>query len=91
MRLWICARHATTVIGLKVGIGNEKTYPRSFVSAFAHPIPTAAIARPIAVIRILVRTAVARDDYCIFVCACRSQRGDALEPLSRSPPAVAGA
>ena len=91
MRLWICARHATTVIGLKVGIGNEKTFPRSFFNAFAHPIPTAAIARPTTVIRILVRTAVARDDYCIFVCDGRSQRGDALEPLPRSPPAVAGA
>ena len=91
MRLWICARHATTVIGLKVGIGNEKTFPRSFFSAFAHPIPTAAIVRPITVIRILVRTAAARADYRIFVCDGRSQRGDALEPLPREPPAVAGA
>ena len=91
MRLWICACHAATVIGLKVGIGNEKPFPRNFFNAFAHPIPTAAIARPITVIRILVRTAVARDDYCIFVCDGRSQRGDALDSLPRSPPAVAGA
>ena len=91
MRLWICACHATTIISHKVGIGNEKTFPRSFFSAFAHPIPTAAIACPITVIRILVRPAVARDDYCIFVSNGRSQRGDALEPLPWSPPAVARA
>ena len=91
MRLWICARHAITVIDLKVSIGNEKNFPRNIFNAFAHPIPTAAIAHPITVIRILVRTAVARDDYCIFVCDGRSQRGDALEPLPRSPPAVAEA
>ena len=91
MRLWICASHAATVIGLKVGIGNEKTFPRNFFNAFAHPIPTSAIARPITVIRILVQPAVARDDYCIFVCDSRSQRGDALEPLPRSPSAVARA
>ena len=91
MRLWICACHATTVIGLKVGIGNEKTFPRSFFSAFAHPIPTAAITLPITVIRILVRPAVARDDYCIFVSDGRSRRGDALEPFPRNLPAIAGA
>ena len=91
MRLWICARHATTVIGLKVGIGNEKPFPRNFFNAFAHPIPTAAIARPITVIRILVRPAVARDDYCIFVSDGRSQRRDALEPFPRNPLAIVGA
>ena len=91
MRLWICARHATAIIGLKVGIGDKKTFPWSFFSAIAHPIPTAPIARPITVIRILVRPAVARDDYCIFVSDGRSQRGDALEPVPWNPPAVAGA
>ena len=88
MRLWICACHAATVIGLKIGIGDEKTFPWSFFSAIAHPIPTAPIARPITVIRILVRTAVARDEYRIFICGGGSQRGDALEPLPRDPPAV---
>ena len=79
------------VISVKVGMGDEKTFPRSFFNAFAHPIPTAAIALPIIVIRVLVRTAVARDDYRIFVCDGRSQRRDALEPFPRNPPAVAGA
>ena len=90
MRLWIFACHATTVIGLKVGIGNEKNLS-NFFNAFVRPIPTAAIARPITVIRILVRTAVARDDYCIFVCDGCNQRGDTLEPLPRNLPAVARA
>ena len=63
----------------------------SFFNAFAHPIPTAAIARPITVVRILVHPAIARDDYCIFVSNGRSQRGDALEPFPRNPPATVGA
>ncbi len=63
MCLWICTCHAVAVVRLKIGIRNEEPFPRSFFIARSHPVPTTAIARPVAVIRILVRAAVAKDDY----------------------------
>lgn len=95
MELYQCSCGSALVMPLRLWVSKlasvtKKSFGRNFFNALAHQIPTAAMACPIVVIRVPVRMAVAKNDYCIFVCDGRSQKGDAFEPSPKNPTAVAG-